>query len=64
MAFFSNNPVIEFFHRLATKPSTVMMWLFTGLILSSTLYMLLLPVNYDGDDLLNEEERKRKGKDK
>lgn len=43
MGFFYDNPVIEFLHRITRKPSTVLMWLFTGIIVASTSYLMFLP---------------------
>lgn len=43
MGFFVDNPVIEFFHRITRKPSTVLMWLFTSVIVMSTAYVMFLP---------------------
>ncbi|BAO41937.1 conserved hypothetical membrane protein [Kluyveromyces marxianus DMKU3-1042] len=37
MAFFHHNPVFDFFHRVMRKPSSIVMWLFSGLIVASTL---------------------------
>ncbi|CAI4249689.1 ASN_HP2_G0001340.mRNA.1.CDS.1 [Saccharomyces cerevisiae] len=42
MGFFNNNPVIEFFHRITRKPSTIAMWVFAGLICSSTFYLMFM----------------------
>lgn len=43
MGFFVDNPLIEFFHRIVRKPSTIMMWLFTSVIVASTTYLMFLP---------------------
>ncbi|QEU62876.1 hypothetical protein KDRO_F08100 [Kluyveromyces lactis] len=49
MGFFHNNPVIEFFHRITRKPSSIIMWIFTGLIVSSTIVSIWsLPAIPDG----------------
>ncbi|CCE91230.1 Min6p TDEL_0C03410 [Torulaspora delbrueckii] len=41
MAFFYDNPVIEFFHKVVRKPSTILMWLFTSVIVGSTAYLIV-----------------------
>ncbi|EJS44639.1 YBL039W-B [Saccharomyces arboricola H-6] len=57
MGFFNDNPVIEFFHRITRKPSTIAMWLFAGMICSSTFYLMFMsPPTIDSN-------LKRKGKD-
>ncbi|GAV56208.1 hypothetical protein ZYGR_0BA01140 [Zygosaccharomyces rouxii] len=43
MGFFHNNSVIEFLHQIVRKPSTIMMWLFTGVVVASTTYLLISP---------------------
>lgn len=44
MGFFVDNPVIDFIQKIVRKPESILMWLFTGMIVSSTLYLILLPV--------------------
>ncbi|CCE63140.1 hypothetical protein TPHA_0E00440 [Tetrapisispora phaffii CBS 4417] len=48
MGFFSNNPLIEFCHKIMKRPSTLLMWCFTGIIISSSIYLLLPSFHYDG----------------
>ncbi|GAV51326.1 hypothetical protein ZYGR_0AD05090 [Zygosaccharomyces rouxii] len=43
MGFFHNNSVIDFFRQIVRKPSTIVMWLFTGVIVASTTYLLVAP---------------------
>ncbi|QLQ79030.1 hypothetical protein HG537_0B03770 [Torulaspora globosa] len=50
MGFFYDNPVIEFCHRIVRKPSTILMWMFTGIIVASTCYLMLLPGVTPNDD--------------
>ncbi|CCC68044.1 hypothetical protein NCAS_0A14860 [Naumovozyma castellii] len=60
MSFFVNNKVIEFFQRLSRRPSAGIMWLFTGVIVTGTAYlMLFLPgvprdITVDQDEELQE----------
>ena len=44
--------VIEWTHRAARKPGEVLVWVFTGMIITTTLYMVLqpLPGTVDDDD--------------
>ncbi|CAB4254982.1 similar to Saccharomyces cerevisiae YBL039W-B Putative protein of unknown function [Maudiozyma barnettii] len=61
MGFFKDNVVIEFFHRFFRKPGDILMWLFTGLIVTSTLYLILAPFPSDfGID--NNIDNSKKGK--
>lgn len=61
MGFFNDNPVIEFCHRVFRRPGDVLMWLFTGLIVSSTLYLILAPFP-DGLDVDEDHDNKKKGR--
>ncbi|CAI4054741.1 hypothetical protein N7582_000154 [Saccharomyces uvarum] len=42
MGFFYDNPVIEFFHRITRRPSTIAMWVFASVICSSTFYLMFV----------------------
>lgn len=45
--------VIEWTHRVTRKPGEILVWVFTGMIITSTLYMVLQPLPGtvdDGDD--------------
>ncbi|SMN20860.1 similar to Saccharomyces cerevisiae YBL039W-B Putative protein of unknown function [Maudiozyma saulgeensis] len=61
MGFFNDNIVIEYFHKLFRKPGDFLMWLFTGLIVSSTLYLILAPFPSDFD-IENNIDNRKKGK--
>ncbi|AMD20429.1 HDL315Wp [Eremothecium sinecaudum] len=51
MSFFHNNPLIELCHRITHKPMSIVMWLFTGLVVASTFsVMLTMPAPRDGDE--------------
>ncbi|KAH7587654.1 hypothetical protein J7297_01416 [Nakaseomyces glabratus] len=56
MGFFQNNPVIDFFQKVVRKPESILMWLFTGMIFTSTVYLMFLP----GPTLDNDLDEKKK----
>lgn len=61
MGFFSDNPIIEFCHILFKRPGDVLMWLFTGIVVSSSLYLILAPFP-DGMDNSKDHDNRKKGR--
>ncbi|EDO18818.1 hypothetical protein Kpol_1028p94 [Vanderwaltozyma polyspora DSM 70294] len=48
MGFYRNNSVFEFFDRIFKKPADLLMWMFTGIIITSTFLLLLPSYSYNG----------------
>ena len=60
MGFFKDNIVIDYFQRFFRRPGDILMLLFTGLIVTSSLYLILAPFPSDfGTD--KEINNKKKG---
>lgn len=57
MGFFYDNPIIEFCHKIVRKPENVLVWLFTGMVVGSSLYMILFATLPDD----RPDENRRKG---
>ncbi|CCH61805.1 hypothetical protein TBLA_0F02660 [Henningerozyma blattae CBS 6284] len=61
MNFSLDNPFIAWVYKIIQKPSTVLMGCFTGIIVTTSLYMIIKPVQSSFIDEAEIERLKKKG---